>query len=103
MLSIGQTIGAARANANNRNGLASNRDDEQDCFVASVGQHRRSYGVAGGQGYAELPTTNPPEDRTMRADHTDAPAGCDYATVYFAFELSKSKGQLGGTTPGGGK
>jgi hypothetical protein len=33
---IGQTIGAARANANNRNGLASNRDEEQDCFVASA-------------------------------------------------------------------
>src|SRR5882757_11124318 len=30
-LSIGQTIGAARANANNRNGLASNRDDERAC------------------------------------------------------------------------
>ncbi len=30
----------------------------------------------------------------MQADHTDAPAGCDYATVYFAFELSKSKWQL---------
>ncbi len=31
----------------------------------------------------------------MQADHTDAPAGCDYATVYFAFELSKSKWQPG--------
>jgi len=31
----------------------------------------------------------------MRADHTDAPAGCEYATVYIAFELSKAKWQLG--------
>jgi hypothetical protein len=31
---IGQTIGAATANANNRNGVASNRGEEQDCFVA---------------------------------------------------------------------
>ncbi|HMH71536.1 MAG TPA: IS110 family transposase, partial [Bradyrhizobium sp.] len=39
----------------------------------------------------------------MQADHTDAPAGCDYATVYFAFELSKSKWQLGVMTPGAEK
>jgi transposase len=31
----------------------------------------------------------------MRADHTDTPAGCEYATVYVAFELSKSKWRLG--------
>jgi transposase len=36
----------------------------------------------------------------MRADHPDAPAGCEYATVYVAFELSKSKWQLGVLTPG---
>src|SRR5258708_4609724 len=36
----------------------------------------------------------------MRADHTDAPAGSEYATVYVAFELSKSKWQLGVMTPG---
>ena len=35
----------------------------------------------------------------MRADHTDAPAGCEYATVYVAFELSKSKWHLGVMTP----
>src|SRR4030088_2765631 len=39
----------------------------------------------------------------MQANHTDAPAGCDYATVYIAFELSKSKWQLGGMTPGAEK
>ena len=39
----------------------------------------------------------------MQANHTDAPAGCDYATVYFAFELSKSKWQLGVMTPGAEK
>src|SRR5260370_32830715 len=39
----------------------------------------------------------------MRADHTDAPAGCEYATVYIAFELSKSKWQLGVMTPGAEK
>jgi transposase len=39
----------------------------------------------------------------MRADHTDAPAGCEYATVYVAFELSKSKWQLGVLTPGAQK
>ena len=31
----------------------------------------------------------------MRANHTDAPTGCEYATVYIAFELSKAKWQLG--------
>jgi transposase len=31
----------------------------------------------------------------MRGDHTDAPAGCEYATVYVVFELSKAKWQLG--------
>jgi transposase len=36
----------------------------------------------------------------MRADHTDAPAGCEYATVYVAFELSKAKWQLGLMLPG---
>src|SRR5882724_11819819 len=39
----------------------------------------------------------------MRADHTDAPAGCEYATVDIAFELSKSKWQLGVMTPGAEK
>src|ERR1044071_6090893 len=39
----------------------------------------------------------------MRADHPDAPAGCEYATVYVAFELSKSKWQLGVLTPGSEK
>jgi len=39
----------------------------------------------------------------MRANHTDAPAGCEYATVYVAFELSKSKWQLGVMTPGSEK
>src|SRR5260221_9105945 len=39
----------------------------------------------------------------MRADHTAAPAGCEYATVYIAFELSKSKWQLGVMTPGAEK
>src|SRR5919109_781461 len=39
----------------------------------------------------------------MRADHTDTPAGCEYATVYVAFELSKSKWQLGVLTPGAEK
>jgi len=38
----------------------------------------------------------------MQADHTDAPAGCDYAMVYFAFELSKSKWLLGVMTPRAG-
>ena len=31
----------------------------------------------------------------MRADHTDAPAGCEYATICVVFELSKAKWQLG--------
>lgn len=35
----------------------------------------------------------------MRADPTDAPAGCEYATIYVAFELSKSKWQLGVMLP----
>ena len=39
----------------------------------------------------------------MRADHTDTPAGCEYATVYVAFELSKSKWQLGVMMPGAEK
>ena len=39
----------------------------------------------------------------MRADHPDAPAWCEYATVYVAFELSKSKWQLGVLTPGSEK
>jgi transposase len=39
----------------------------------------------------------------MRADHPDAPAGSEYATVYVAFELSKSKWQLGVLTPGAEK
>jgi transposase len=36
----------------------------------------------------------------MRPDHPDAPTGCEYATVYVAFELSKSKWQLGVLMPG---
>jgi transposase len=39
----------------------------------------------------------------MRTDHTDAPAGCDYITVYIAFELSKAKWQLGVMVPGAAK
>ena len=39
----------------------------------------------------------------MQADHTDEPAGCDDAMVYVAFELSKSKWQLGVRTPGAEK
>jgi transposase len=39
----------------------------------------------------------------MRADHTDAPAGCEYATVYVAFELSKANWQLGILVPGAEK
>lgn len=39
----------------------------------------------------------------MRADHTDAPAGSEYATVYVVFELSKSKWQLGVMLPGAEK
>ena len=36
----------------------------------------------------------------MRTDHTDTPAGSEYATVYLAFELSKAKWQLGIMMPG---
>ena len=36
----------------------------------------------------------------MRTDPTDTPAGCEYATVYIAFELSKAKWQLGIMMPG---
>jgi transposase len=36
----------------------------------------------------------------MCTDHADAPAGCEYATVYVAFELSKAKWQLGIMMPG---
>lgn len=36
----------------------------------------------------------------MSTDHTDAPAGREYATVYVAFELSKAKWQLGIMIPG---
>lgn len=39
----------------------------------------------------------------MRADHPDTPAGCEYATVYVAFELSKSKWYLGIMLPGADK
>src|SRR5712691_1383309 len=39
----------------------------------------------------------------MRSDHTDAPAGCETTTVYIAFELSKSKWQLGVMMPGAEK
>jgi transposase len=39
----------------------------------------------------------------MRADHTDTPAGGEYATVYVVFELSKAKWQLGVMTPGSEK
>ena|SRR5687768_11619403 len=39
----------------------------------------------------------------MRADHTDAPAGCEYGTIYVAFELSKSTWQLGVMLPGAEK
>jgi transposase len=39
----------------------------------------------------------------MRADHTDAPAGCEYGTIYIAFELSKAKWQLGLMQPGAEK
>src|SRR6478609_6891857 len=39
----------------------------------------------------------------MRTDHTDAPAGCEYATIYVAFELSKAKWQLGIMVPGAEK
>lgn len=39
----------------------------------------------------------------MFIDHTDAPAGCEYATVYVVFELSKAKWQLGMMLPGAEK
>ena len=39
----------------------------------------------------------------MCTDHTDTPAGCEYGTVYIAFELSKAKWQLGIMMPGGEK
>jgi transposase len=39
----------------------------------------------------------------MRTDHTEAPAGSEYATIYVAFELSKSKWQVGITVPGAEK
>jgi len=39
----------------------------------------------------------------MRADRADAPAECEYATVYIAFELSKSNWHLGVMTPGSEK
>ena len=39
----------------------------------------------------------------MRTDRTDAPAGGEYATIYVAFELSKSKWQLGIMLPGAEK
>src|ERR1700759_2095663 len=39
----------------------------------------------------------------MRTDHTDTPAGCEFGTVYIAFELSKAKWQLGIMMPGAEK
>jgi transposase len=39
----------------------------------------------------------------MRADHTDTPAGGEYATIYVVFELSRAKWQLGVMLPGAGK
>jgi transposase len=39
----------------------------------------------------------------MRADHADTPTGIEYATIYVAFELSKSKWQLGVMLPGAEK
>src|SRR5215217_2044774 len=39
----------------------------------------------------------------MRTDQPDTPTGCEYVTVYVAFELSKSKWQLGVLTPGSEK
>src|SRR3981081_3825641 len=39
----------------------------------------------------------------MQANHTDALAGCNHATVHVVFELSKSKWQLGVMTPGAEK
>jgi hypothetical protein len=42
-------------------------------------------------------------DMLPRSGEGRGPAGCDYATVYIAFELSKSKWQLGVMTPGAEK
>lgn len=39
----------------------------------------------------------------MNPDHTDAPAAAEYATVFVAFELSKSKWKLGVIVPGSRK
>lgn len=39
----------------------------------------------------------------MCSDHADAPAVCDYATIYLVFELSKAKWQLGIMLPGAEK
>jgi len=39
----------------------------------------------------------------MRTDHTGAPAGSEYATIYLAFALSKAKWQLGIMMPGAEK
>jgi transposase len=39
----------------------------------------------------------------MSIDHADAPAVCEYATVYVVFELSKAKWQLGIMLPGAEK
>src|SRR5829696_10065741 len=39
----------------------------------------------------------------MRTDQPDTPTGCEYATIYVAFELSKAKWQLGVMTPGSEK
>src|SRR4029450_11862065 len=39
----------------------------------------------------------------MCTDHTDTRAGCEYATIYVAFELSKAKWQLGIMMPGAEK
>jgi transposase len=39
----------------------------------------------------------------MCTDHADAPAGCEYATIYVAFELSKAKWHLGIMMPGAEK
>lgn len=39
----------------------------------------------------------------MNPDHADAPAACEYATVFVAFELSKSKWKLGVIVPGSRK
>ena len=38
-----------------------------------------------------------------KLDHTDAPAATEYATVYLAFELSKTKWKLGVVLPGSAK